>query len=349
MQFESPIAFCLFFFLPLLFNASIFARLNTLPPFSWFVNKSSSSEILLATRTLVTEIPLSLRARLALIVPGILRIAIWSLFILALARPQQVNVLGEDNANARDLMFLVDASGSMAALDFTENGEHVDRLTVLKSVVLDFVKKRQGDRLGLIVFGDEVYTQSPLTTDHEVVNAVVSALEIGMAGDGTALGDAVAVALRRMRDVPASSKAIILITDGMRTAGAIDPRDAAELAKTQGTKIYTIGIGSNQPAPFKIKNMLGLNTIEYRELPLDEKTLKEIASTTGGKFFNARNTEELAEIYQEIDKLETRTEKTVQYTEIKELFIFPLALGITLLVVLELLNLTVFRTMVHVI
>ena len=195
--------------------------------------------------------------------------------------------------------------------------------------------------MGLIVFGSDVFTQCPLTLDQSVLSDFIDGLEIGMAGDGTALGDAIAVSLKKIKDIQADSKVLILMTDGMQTAGNLDPVESAKIAKELNIKIHTIGIGGNGRAPFKTKDPFGREVIEYADVPLDEKTLKTVAETTGGKYFRAANTESFAEVYQEIDKLEQREEKTLEYIEYEEHFM-PFALaGFALFVVYELLAATV--------
>ncbi len=189
--------------------------------------------------------------------------------------------------------------------------------------------------MGLIVFGEKVFVQCPLTMDKAALLEFVHNLEIGMAGDATAMGDAMAIGLKRMRDIDSQSKVIVLITDGLKTAGSVEPLQAADIAKSIGVKMYTIGIGGNDRAPFRTTNIFGMETIEYKDVPLDEKTLKKIAEQTGGKYYKAQNTEQLISVYNEIDQLEKREAKTLDYTSYSEHFFVPALLGFLLIIFAE--------------
>lgn len=271
-----------------------------------------------------------------MLVTNTLRVVCFISLVIALARPQTETSYSEVEASGRDIFIAMDTSGSMNALDFRIDGKRVDRLTALKKVVNDFIDARKGDRLGLVVFGTEVFTQCPLTLDHGVLKDLVSSLEVGMAGDGTALGDGLVVAVKRLKDIPAESRVIVLVTDGVKTAGSLEPEVAAEIAKKEGIKVYTIGIGGNKPAPFKVMGMFGIPQMEYRPVELDEKTLREMAESTGGKYFNAEKTEALEEIYQQISKLEERVEKTFEYHDYEEHYFFFLILGLLTFLIHEL-------------
>ena len=263
--------------------------------------------------------------------------------IIALARPQTGTFSTEEDANARDLLLSVDVSGSMKALDFDIEGKSTSRLNALKLVVDKFIDARKGDRLGLIVFGTEVFTQCPLTLDHNLLKQYLNNLEIGMAGDSTALGDALALSIKRLRNIKSNSKAVILVTDGLKTSGQIEPKQAAEIAKRLGVRVYTIGIGGKAPAPFPIEDMFGRTAIILKEVPLDEATLKSIASITGGKYFNAVNTDELLSVYKEIDSLELRSEKTPKLVSEEEHYKIFLLFGLGMVLLIEILTRTVFR------
>jgi Ca-activated chloride channel family protein len=248
---------------------------------------------------------------------------------LVLARPQTYEQAAPRKADGLDMILVIDTSGSMKALDFLKgDGRRVDRLSVVKEVVSDFVKKRINDRLGLVVFGSQAYPQAPLTLDHEVILTYIDAAQIGMAGEATAIGDGIGVALGRVKDVDAKSKILILLTDGANTAGKIDPRQAMEAAKTLGVKIYTIGIGSDQPVP--VETQWGIQQVVFE---LDEKLLTEIAQETGGSYFKASDREGLAAIYDEIDRLETTQREGLTRQDAKEEygFFLLLALGFFLL------------------
>jgi len=271
---------------------------------------------------------------------NLLRSAAFVTLVIALARPQAGTSFVESEASGRDIMIAMDTSGSMNALDFFLDGQRVDRLTALKQVVKKFIEGRKGDRMGLVVFGSEVFTQCPLSLDHSVLKELTDGLQIGMAGEGTALGDALVIAVKRLRDIKADSRVIVLVTDGVKTAGSVEPKAAAEVAKQAGMKVYTIGIGGNKPAPFRVTGVFGEPRLEYRPVELDQKTLKEIADMTGGRYFNAQKTETLEEVYKEISKLEERVEKTYEYYEYRELYLPFLIFGFCCFLLHELLAAT---------
>ncbi len=305
ISFYSPYAFALFVFLPwVLVNRSG----------GPLVRSIASHHGLFASFPVAKEFPFhSKKLTERVFVLNMLRVLAASALIVALARPQTETSYSEVEASGRDIFISMDTSGSMKALDFTIDGKRVDRLTALKKVVGDFIEARNGDRMGLVVFGTEVFTQCPLTLDHGVLKELVSGLEVGMAGDGTALGDGLVAAVKRLKDIPADSRVVILVTDGVKTAGSVEPLVAAEIAKKEGVKVYTIGIGGNKPAPFKVIGLFGVPQIEMRPVELDEKTLSAISETTGGKYFNAQKTEALKEIYAKISELEERVVRTYEY------------------------------------
>ncbi|MFQ5351436.1 MAG: VWA domain-containing protein, partial [Thermoanaerobaculia bacterium] len=207
-----------------------------------------------------------------------------------------------------------------------------NRLEVARAVVDRFVQKRQNDQIGMVVFGNEAFTQCPLTLDHGVVVAFLERLEIGMAGDGTAIGSALGTAVKRLRDSEAESKVIILLTDGRNNAGPLSPRKAAEIAQTFDTRVYTVGVGTRGKAPFIVDSLFGKRVI-YEDVEIDEEMLREIAGRTGGSYFRAEDSAALAEIYDEIDRLETSeitTESYMEYDERYRRLVLP-ALGLLLL------------------
>ncbi|OVE79746.1 hypothetical protein BVY02_02370 [bacterium J17] len=264
------------------------------------------------------------------------------LLVVALARPQTSTSFAEITASGRDIMLVLDISGSMQAMDFSINNKRVDRLTALQAVTKEFIRKRKGDRMGLVVFGEQAFTQCPLTLDQRVLSQYVDALEIGMAGTGTAIGDAIAVALKRIKEIKSDSKVLILVTDGKDNTGTISPGEAAKIAKKLGVKIYTIGIGGNEPAPFPIRSMFGGVQLVYKEMEFDEKTLISIAEETGAKYFHAKNTDKLQDVYKEIDSLEERKETRYEYIDHEEQFLSFLLLGIILLLAHETLRTSVY-------
>lgn len=239
---------------------------------------------------------------------NLLRTVALGCLIVALARPQVGGRFIEAEEHGRDIILALDLSGSMRAMDFKVENQRVNRITALKLVVKDFIEQRSGDRMGLVVFGSEVYTQCPLTTDTKILSDFVSNLEIGMVGDGTALGDGLAVAVKRLREIPGNSKVIVLVTDGVKTAGSLEPQAAADIAKKEGIKVYTIGIGGDKPAPFPVTGMFGETRYELLPVELDEKTLQRIADDTGGQYFRGQETEKLKAIYQEISRIEKRAD-----------------------------------------
>jgi len=266
----------------------------------------------------------------------------WLLLVTAAARPQWLGDTVELPVSGRDLMLAVDLSGSMEMNDFEINGREVDRLTATKWVAGDFIDKRVGDRLGLILFGKQAYLQTPLTFDRETVKKLLYEAVIGLAGKETAIGDAIGLAVKRLREAenqesgdPAynqvdnnklADKILILLTDGANTAGEVEPIKAAELAAESGLKIYTIGIGADEMV---VNSFFGLRRVNPSS-DLDEDALKKIAQTTGGRYFRARDTKELQKIYKLLDKLEPVTKETKQFRPTSALFMWPLGLAMAL-------------------
>ncbi|MFH0800428.1 MAG: VWA domain-containing protein [Pseudomonadota bacterium] len=251
--------------------------------------------------------------------PLILRIAVVALVIIAMARPQHGRKETEVESVGVDIILTLDTSGSMAALDFTVGDKRASRLDAVGSAVADFLEKRPGDRIGMVVFGAEAFTQAPLTLDHDLLRTLLSDLEVGMAGDSTAIGDAIAVGTERIKNLKAQSKVMVLMTDGRSNSGQIAPEKAAEIAAAFGIKVYTIGIGTNKPAPFMVDTVFGKQMV-YQRVDLDEDTLRKIAEITKAKYYNASDTGKLASIYGDIDKLEKSGAKVKEYVEYDEFF-----------------------------
>jgi Ca-activated chloride channel family protein len=249
----------------------------------------------------------------------VLRVAGVLLLVTALARPQAGEKETEIQTEGVDIVLCLDTSGSMQALDFHLDGKRVDRLEVVKKVVRDFIEKRRDDRIGMVVFGAEAFTQCPLTMDYGVLLKFLDRLEIGMAGDATAVGSALATSVKRLKDVPGKSKVVILLTDGRNNAGKISPVTAAEIAKTYNVKVYTIGVGVEGKSPFLVQTFFGKDYV-YQEVDLDENTLREIARITGGEYFRAMDTASLEKVYDEIDRMEKTEAKVKEYMEYEELF-----------------------------
>lgn len=274
---------------------------------------------------------LSLRLRHLLIIIRVL--AITSL-IIALMRPQKGIEEAKIEKEGIDIMLVVDVSGSMLAEDFVVQGKRVNRLEAVKNVVRDFIQKRKDDRIGLIVFAGSAYMQCPYTLDYGVLLEFLDRIDVGMIEDGTAIGDGVASALARLRKLDSKSKVIILLTDGVNNTGIVDPQTASELAKTLDIKVYTIGTGSKGRVPFPAKDFFGNKVYQWAVIDLDEKLLKQMASLTGAKYFRATDTEELREIYEEINRLEKTKVEIDAYTDYQELYI-PFVLMTMLLILLE--------------
>ncbi len=245
---------------------------------------------------------------------------VWLCLVAALTRPVWIGEPVRLPAEGRDLMLAVDISGSMDTADMELNGRPVNRLEIVKHVLNDFISRREGDRLGLILFGSNAYLQTPLTFDRETVRTFMNEAALGLAGKQTAIGDAIALAAKRMRDTPAESQVLVLLTDGENTAGTIDPIRAAELAAETGIRIYTIGMGADR---MEVPSFFGSRTINpSREL--DEESLQTIADLTAGRFYRARDTSELSQIYGLIDQLEPTEREQKVYRPQTSLFHWPL-------------------------
>jgi Ca-activated chloride channel homolog len=258
--------------------------------------------------------------------------AAWILLVLASTRPQWLGEPIEQAISGRDLMLAVDLSESMTTQDFELQNQMVDRLTAIKAIATDFINRRVGDRLGLVLFGTQAYLQTPLTFDRKTVNTLLDESVIGLAGEATAIGDAIGLAVKRLQNKDANSRVLILLTDGASTAGEVSPLKAAELAASHQLKIYTIGVGADE---MTVRSFFGAQKVNPSQ-DLDEKTLTAIAEKTGGKYFRARNTEELNQIYQLLDKLEP-VEKDKQYFRPRaELYFYPLALALVLVSLISL-------------
>jgi Ca-activated chloride channel family protein len=254
--------------------------------------------------------------------------AVWLLLLLAAARPQWTGEPITLPTSGRDLMLAVDISGSMATEDMDINGEFVDRLTVVKAVVAQFVEARKGDRVGLVLFGTNAYLQAPLTFDLTSVNRLLIEAPVGIAGGKTAIGDAIGLAVKRLRLRPQKDKVLILLTDGANNVGEVAPAKAAELAAYDEIKIYTIGVGADE---MRMPRLLGLGRrVTNPSADLDEETLTTVADVTGGRYYRAKDTRGLAEIYGLIDELEPIDQDPETYRPIQALYFWPLSVGLSL-------------------
>lgn len=260
--------------------------------------------------------------------PFVLRMAAFSLLIIALARPQDSTDKNSVTTYGVDIVISLDISSSMLARDFTPN-----RIMAAKDVATKFIVDRKTDRIGLVVFAGESFTQSPLTTDHATLINLLNQVESGMIDDGTAIGNGLATAVARLKDSKSKSKVAILLTDGVNNRGQVAPNTAAQLAKTLGIKVYTIGIGTEGVAPYPTVDAWGnINYVDV-EVEIDEEVLKDIANETGGKYFRATSNDKLKSIYDEINALEKTEIDIENFISYQEQFFIFLLFAIVLLII----------------
>ena len=293
----------------------LFLLLLLLPIVGWYIyelRKSDASVQVSDTRVLAAQ-PKSIRIWL-LHVPFVLRIAVITLISFSLARPQLTNKWSSQSTEGIDIMMALDISGTMLAEDLRPN-----RLEAAKKVASDFVIARPNDQIGLVVFAGESFTQCPLTTDHAVLVNLFKSVEYGMVEDGTAIGLGLANAVNRMKDSETKSKVIILLTDGSNNRGDIDPQTAAEIAKTYGIRVYTIGVGSYGQARVPVQTPIGKQYITM-DNEFDETTLRSIAETTGGQYFRAKDNTSLKAIYDQIDQMEKTKLRVREFSKHTENF-----------------------------
>ncbi|WP_094711082.1 VWA domain-containing protein [Hahella sp. CCB-MM4] len=309
-------------------------------PLPWLLRKRSKPEV---TSSTAVKVPFYKQAESALAGYGAQRTSrpgrsLWSKLLLLLAwvfliaactRPQWLGDPIPVKTEARDLMLAVDISPSMQETDLLLKGYQATRLEVVKSVVTEFIKQRQGDRMGLILFGAQPYIQVPLTFDLTTVSQLLDEAALGIAGNATAIGDSIGLAIKRLRERPADSRVLILLTDGANTGGEVSPEQAATLAAEAGVKIYTIGVGADEVLR---RGLFGYHK-ENPSSDLDEKLLQKIASDTGGQYFRARNTSELELIYESINQLEPIEQDQRVYRPTTEYYAVPLAIALILLLV----------------
>ena len=270
--------------------------------------------------------------------PFVLRCLVFSLVVVVLARPQSIDSWQNTSTEGIDIVVALDISTSMLAEDLKPN-----RLEAAKSIASSFVADRHNDNIGLVLFAGESFTQCPLTTDHAVLMNLFGSIQCGMIEDGTAIGLGLANAVSRVKDSQAKSKVIILLTDGTNNRGDIDPLTAAELAKTFGIRVYTIGVGKKGKAPYPFQTANGV-VYQNVEVNIDEEPLKQIASLTGGVYFRATDNATLAGIYQEIDQLEKTKMQVREYSKRQEEF-RPFALAAFLLLLIEILLRQIIRSL----
>lgn len=265
-----------------------------------------------------------------------LRIAALSLIIVAVARPRSSTKMEKIDTEGIDIILDMDVSTSMLARDFTP-----DRISAAKDIAIEFISQRPSDRIGIVVFAGESYTQCPLTTDRATLINLMKEIQTGVIDDGTAIGNGLATAVARMKDSDAKSRVVILLTDGVNNSGEITPETAAEIASTYGIRVYTIGVGANGTAPYPVVTPWGVETRDVR-VEIDEDLLKKIAEMTGGRYFRATDNTKLAEIYTEINKMETARTTIDSFPVYKELYL-GYGIGALILILLELLILSLMR------
>jgi len=267
----------------------------------------------------------------------IMRMLAIVMLIVVLARPQSTDRWQDSSTQGIDIMMAMDISGSMLARDFKP-----DRLEASKNVATEFISGRPSDRIGLVIFSGESFTQCPLTTDHAVLINLMREMKSGMIEDGTAIGLGLATAVNRIKDSEAISKVIILLTDGVNNRGAIAPLTAAEIAQTMGVRVYTVGVGTKGMAPYPVQTAAGTR---YQNMPveIDEETLREIAGMTGGEYFRATDNESLENIYKEIDQLEKSKIDVQEYSQKNEEYLLWAIIAVSLILLELLIKRSVLR------
>lgn len=271
----------------------------------------------------VQDLPKSALLRLGAAMPVIFYLCL-TLMIVALARPQWGTRQMQVSTTGINIILAVDLSKSMEALDFQHKGQVMNRLEAVKEVVKAFIANRNGDRIGMVVFGSHAYTQLPLTRDYNTIAAMLDRLKIGSAGRATAIGDALGISLKRLEDIESRSNIIILLTDGRSNSGEFEPLAAAAIAKEKGVKVYTIGVGGKGRAPFPVNDPIFGKRYVYQRVDMDEETLKAIAKETGGLYFRAQDMAGLQKIYATIDQMEKTQVKMKVFAEYNDLYLYLL-------------------------
>lgn len=317
ITFANPEWFYLFFIIPLFLVWYIWYQKKLFPQI----------QIANTARMNINQKTLKIKLRH---LPFILRILTITFLILVLARPQTSSSKKDVETEGIDIVLALDISSSMLAEDFKPN-----RLEAAKKTAIEFIDKRPDDRIGLVVFSAESYTQCPVTIDHDVIKNLLDDIKSGLLTDGTAIGMGLATSINRLKDTKAKSKVIILLTDGVNNTGIISPQTSAELAKTFNIRVYTIGLGTHGYAPYPVQTPWGIVT-QQMKVEIDEEILKQIAELTGGKYFRATNKKGLQKIYDEIDRMEKTKINVAVYTKKTEMFL-PFAIIASLLFITELL------------
>ncbi len=296
----------------------------------WRVRRQSPPSFHFSSTSLVEKMAPTWKTGFLFVGPLLRMIALIA-FVIALAGPQAILEESKVTTEGIDIVLAVDCSGSMAAEDFTINGQRTNRLDVVKNTVEEFIAGRHSDKIGFIAFSAKAYTVCPLTTDYNWLNTNLARVRLGMMKDGTAIGSGIATSVARLKNSKAKSMVIILLTDGINNAGSVDPLSGARLAQALGIKIYTIGAGTKGVAPFPAQDFFGRTFYQNVQIDIDENTLKEIARITNGQYFRATDTDSLKKIYKEIDGLEKTKIEETGYKEYKELFIYFLAAALVFL------------------
>ena len=273
-------------------------------------------------------------------IPFILRVLALSLIVVAIARPRSSEVIEKIDAEGIDIVLAMDVSTSMLARDFTP-----DRISASKDIAIEFIAQRPTDRMGIVVFAGESYTQCPLTTDRAALINMMKEVETGLIDDGTAIGNGLATAIGRMKDSDAKSRVVILLTDGVNNSGEVSPHMAVEIAKTYDIRVYTIGVGREGMAPYPVMTPWGVE-VRNLEVEIDEDLLKQIADETGGRYFRANDNTKLAEIYNEINQMEKERTTVDSFPVYKELFGMYALLALLLILAELVLNWFVIRRFV---
>jgi len=315
------------------------ALLLLIPPavFVWRRRRGEQPSLAVSEVAAYGAVRPSWRVRTRWIVPALSALTL-VLLIIAICRPQWGEKKIEVITEGINIVLALDLSGSMEAIDFKLKGEMVNRLAAVKSVVEAFIAGRDGDRIGLVVFGTNAYTQVPLTRDYNTVAYILDRLKIGAAGNQTAIGDAIGISLKRLQDMEGKSNVIILLSDGESNAGEMSPDEAADIAAARGVKIHTIGVGSAGKAPFAVDHPLFGRQYVYRQVDMDEAALKAMADKTGGLYFKAENTEALRRIYEKIDAMEKTEAKSNIYAVYNDLYpwlVLPALVLLALRLILE--------------
>ncbi|MDJ0782034.1 MAG: VWA domain-containing protein [Desulfosarcinaceae bacterium] len=309
--------------------------LGLLPLMVWWRSRQPGAALDHSGLTAVVGLRPTLAVRLCRVLPWLKWLAL-VLMVVALARPQwgvrQTTILSE----GINIVLAVDLSESMAALDFKAEGKVVNRLAAVKAVVAEFIAsraaERSGDRIGMVVFGSQAYTQLPLTRDYDTLLRVLDRLEIGAAGKSTAIGDALGISVKRLADIASEANLIVLLTDGRSNSGSLSPQAAAQAAKAKGVKVYTIGVGSRGKVPFRVQSPLFGERIVYQRVDIDENALAAIAAATDGLYFRAEDTEGLRKIYATIDEMETTEVELKTYDQYNDLYRYLLLPALCVLI-----------------